>query len=59
MDKGSTKTSWVQEVISNEGIKSEVYPKEGGMHVFQAPFTVQEHGNKHKLLLANLENFQV
>ncbi len=43
------------------GIKFEVYPKEGGIHVFQAPYVVEEHGEKRnpgdKLLLMNLGNY--
>ncbi len=43
MDKGSTKWSWLQKMISNEGIKSKIYPRKGDIHVFQAPSIVQEH----------------
>jgi hypothetical protein len=39
------------------GIKSEVYPRKGGIHVFQTQFTIQEHGEKinprDELLLAH------
>jgi hypothetical protein len=44
-----------------KGIRSEVYLKEGNIHVFQAPFVVQQHREKKnpkdKLLLANPRNF--
>jgi hypothetical protein len=43
MDKGSTKWSWLQKMISNEGIKSKIYPRKGDIHVFQALSIVQEH----------------
>jgi hypothetical protein len=46
-----------------KGIKSEVYPRKGGIHVFQAPSTIQEHGNKRnprdELLLVDLKILQV
>ncbi len=42
------------------GIRFEVYPKKGGIHAFQAPYVVQEHGEKRnprdKLLLVILGN---
>jgi len=45
-----------------KGIRSEVYLKEGDIHVFQAPSVVQQHREKKnlkdKLLLATLEIFQ-
>jgi hypothetical protein len=28
------------------GIRCKIYPTEGGIHVFQTPFTIQEHGEK-------------
>ncbi len=43
-----------------KGIKFDVYPRKGGIHAFQAPSTIQEHGEERnprdKLLLANLIN---
>jgi hypothetical protein len=43
------------------GIKFEVNPKEGGIHAFQAPYVVEEHGEeknpRDELLLVNLGNF--
>jgi hypothetical protein len=39
------------------GIRFKVYPREGGIHVFQTPLIIQEHGEKinprDKLILAN------
>jgi hypothetical protein len=39
-----------------KGIEFDVYPREGGIHVFQAPSIIQEHGEERnprdKLLLA-------
>jgi hypothetical protein len=40
LDWGSAEMLWLQEVISNEGIKPDVYPREGVIHVFQMPFIV-------------------
>jgi hypothetical protein len=41
------------------GIKLEIYPKERGIHAFQAPYTIQKHGDKKnphdELLLADLK----
>jgi hypothetical protein len=43
-----------------KGIESKVYPRKWGIHGFQAPYIVQEHGEegnpRDKLLLANLGN---
>jgi hypothetical protein len=43
-------------------IRSEVCPREWGIHAFQAPSSLQEHGDeknlKDKLLLADLKNFK-
>jgi hypothetical protein len=43
-----------------KGIMSEIYPIKRGIHTFQAPLTIQEHGDdknlKDKLLLVNLTN---
>jgi hypothetical protein len=40
-----------------------VYPREGGIHVFQTPFTIQEHGEKinprDELLLVDLGNSSI
>ncbi len=42
------------------GIKSEVFPREGGIHAFQTLSIVQKHGDERnlrdKLLLADLGN---
>jgi hypothetical protein len=42
------------------GIMFEIYPKKKGIHTFQAPLIIQEHGDnknlKDKLLLVNLTN---
>jgi hypothetical protein len=45
-----------------KGITSKVYPREGGIHAFQAPSTTQEHQDqkekklRDKLLLVGLGN---
>jgi hypothetical protein len=43
------------------GIKSKVYPREGGIHAFQAPSTIKERQEeknpRDKLLLVGLRNF--
>jgi hypothetical protein len=42
------------------GIKSDVYPRERVIHVFQTPFVIQEHqevkNSRDKLLLMDLGN---
>jgi hypothetical protein len=44
-----------------KGIISQIYPREGGIHAFQAPFINQEHGDERNLkdefLLSNPINF--
>jgi hypothetical protein len=44
-----------------KGIRSKVYPREGGIHDFQTPFIVQKHGEetnpRDEMLLANRRNF--
>jgi len=60
MDMGSVEMSQYRRQFLEKGIKFEVYPKERDIHVFQAPFVVQEHWEKKnprdKLQLVNLEN---
>jgi len=40
-----------------KGIIYKIYPREGGIHAFQTPFIIQEHGDeknlKDELLLSN------
>jgi hypothetical protein len=42
------------------GTKFEIYPRKRGIHIFQAPLTIQEHGDdrnlKDKLLLVDPTN---
>jgi len=46
---GVAKVPWLQEVISNEGIKPNVYPREGVIHVFQVPFIVLKNWEKRNI----------
>jgi hypothetical protein len=43
-----------------KGIRSKIYPRERGIHAFQAPSTIQEHQEKKnlrdKLLLVGIGN---
>jgi hypothetical protein len=53
--------SWLQKMIFNEGIKFEIHPRKGDIHVFQMPFVVQEHQEERnprdEVLLADPRNF--
>jgi hypothetical protein len=40
LDWGSVEMPWLQNAISNEGIRPNVYPKEEAIHIFQVLFIV-------------------
>ncbi len=46
MHEGSTETSWYKMQSIVRGIMLEVYIREGGIHAFQTPSTIQEHGDE-------------
>jgi hypothetical protein len=53
--------SWFKKMISNEGIKLEIHPRKGDIHVFQALYVVQKHREERnprdEVLLADHGNF--